>query len=214
MKIGFYYQYTTPGSEMHLHIAKHLIASAKKHMPDVPVIQLTDEHSDTLYGVDEVRRIGGDLPMAVRRMTHHASLDGDWLFVDTDVVIQQDVSDVFKEAFDVALTDRMGTDLEGTPYAVAMPFNMGVTFSRCPKFWEEAKTRLKALHHDLQVWEGDQYVVCRMANECLHGNGDYRVKVLPGRIYNYPPSKQDDYAHASIVHFKGRARKAHLKDAA
>lgn len=203
MRVGFFYTYTTPGSEQHLHIAKYLLQSVRSVMPGVPVVQLTDETSDVLEGVDEVKRIPGKMPMAVRRISHHAALDGDWLFVDTDVVIQKDVRDVFKSAFDVAVTDRIGTEMEGTPYAKSMPFNMGVTFSRSPRFWEILKFNLVMLSPHFQQWTGDQMVFCKMIAHA--GELGFNIKILPGRTYNYPPRLPDeDVSHASIVHYKGK----------
>jgi hypothetical protein len=90
-------------------------------------------------------------------------LDGEWLFVDTDCVIRKDVSDVFEDDFEVALTDRKGSMWEKTPYGMVMPYNMGVTFSRSPEFWEKVKKYLLTMPQKYQEWEGDQRVVCEMA---------------------------------------------------
>lgn len=213
MKVGFYYQYTIPGSEIHLEVGRYLLESVRRVMPGVPVVQFTDADSAELDGIDEVRRISEEMPMAVRRMQHHAHVDGDWLFVDTDVVIQQDVRPVFNRAFDIAVTDRKGTEMEGTPYAESMPYNMGVTFSRQPKFWEAVLRDLLRLPRKLQQWEGDQHAVCHLVQKCLSGNAPFQCKVLPGRVYNYPPIRTDEaLTHAAIVHYKGRARKGWINE--
>lgn len=210
MRVGFYYSYTVPGSERHLHIARHLIESVRDVMPGVEIIQLTDDKSDAAPGVDDVLRVVGDMPMGVRRVTAQSRCSGDWLFVDSDVVIQKDVRDVFKWAFDVAVTDRKGTEMEGTPYEKAMPYNNGVVFSRSPSFWGDVRSTLLTLPERLQEWEGEQRVLCRVAD-----SGGFNVKVLPGLAYNYPPRKPgEDVSHASILHFKGETRKAWLKVAA
>ena len=210
MKIGVFYQDNGPQSRVHVDLARRMIESARRVMPGIEIHHLTDDKSEVLPEVDGVYRIGGNLPMAVRRVTHHGSRMGDWAFVDTDVIFRKDVRDVFDDPFDVALTDRIGTDMEGTPFAQAMPYNMGVTFSRNPLFWAVANIHLKALASKDQQWMGDQEVVCAMArhSERLPGRAGFNIKILPGRIYNYPPaSETDDYSHAAIVHFKGGERK-------
>ncbi len=208
MKIGFYVVDKGPRSKIHFSVAESLIESVNRVMPGTEVWQFTDENSPEVLGVTGVKRIPGEMPMAVRRMLHHASVEGDWLFVDSDVVLQKDVRDVFDQPFDVALTDRIGTDMEGSKYALAMPCNMGVTFSRCPRFWETARRRLMKLPKPYQEWEGDQIVVCSMAQDELE---EFEILMLPGRVYNYPPSGTESLEHAAIVHYKGKARKYLLK---
>lgn len=200
MNVGFFFKYHGAQSLVYLTMAKVLLASVRASMPGVPVYQLTDARSLTLDGVDGVRRCEERLPMAVLRMTLQGQCAGEWLFVDPDMVIQQDVRPVFQDRFDIALTDRAGTSMEGTPYAAAMPYNLGVAFSRSPAFWRMVRYRLLRLSPKLQEWEGDQQVICTMAKQRVGGN----IKILPGRVYNYPPnSPTEDVSHAAIVHYKG-----------
>lgn len=203
VKVGFFYQDVGVTSRPYLDIARYLLASVRKVMPGTEVWQLTDGKSPALDGVDEVHRIADDMPMGVRRLTHYSMLPGNWLFVDTDVVIQKDVSPVFHFEFDVALTDRDGTYMAGTPYAKAMPFNFGVIFSRSPAFWTTAREYLLMFPPKYQEWEGEQRTIAH-----IHSLGLYKIKVLPGEIYNYPPlSGEEDLSHAAIVHYKGAAKK-------
>jgi lipopolysaccharide biosynthesis glycosyltransferase len=121
--------------------------------------------------------------------------------VDTDVVFQRDVTHVFDEEFDIAVTDRVGSAWEHSPDVKHMPYNMGVTFSRNKDFWKRAGKILKTLPEQLQEWAGDQLVVCELQKQ-------YDTKVLPGLIYNFTPWKrEDDTSRAAIVHYKG-SRKA------
>jgi hypothetical protein len=201
MRVGFFVQGVGP----HLDIGKYLVASCKRVMPDVQVFQLTDEKTPVLDGAECIR-IDGVMPMAVRRMTHHSRLEGEWLFVDTDCVIRKDVRPVFEEDFEIAVTDRKGSMWEKTPYGMVMPYNMGVTFSRSPSFWGEALKYLKTLPEKFQEWEGDQRVVCEMVR------AGFPVKVLPGKVYNYTPEVRGDKAlQASILHMKG-PRKSWIED--
>ncbi len=196
MRVGFFAQ----GEGEHLYIARHLIRSVKLCMPDVEVCQLTDDKTPVLDGATAIR-LGGDMPMAVRRISHHAMLGGEWLFIDTDCVVRKDVRHVFNDDFEVALTDRKGSMWEKTPYGMVMPYNMGVTFSRSPEFWGVVLKHLITLPKEFQRWEGDQRVVCEMVR------AGYPAKVLPGRIYNFTPEeKTDSLEHAAIVHFKGKRK--------
>jgi hypothetical protein len=199
VRVGFFCQ-----SEKHLDLASHLIASVRKTMPKVEVYHLTDGHCPAAEGA-KVLRIAEDMPMAVRRMTHHATLPGEWLFIDSDCILQKDVRHVFDDDFDIAVTDRKGSRWDNTAYAEVMPYNMGVTFSKSPDFWVDVLKKLKTLPPKLQEWEGDQLTVC-------HVSRDWKTKVLPGHIYNFTPWKrEDDRSHAAIVHYKG-GRKAWAND--
>lgn len=201
MKIGFFWQYINETSRSHLELAKKMLASAKSVMPDVEVWQLTDDTSDVLEGVDGVYRIGGKLPMAVRRMTHNASVSGDWLFIDSDIIIQKDVRHVFDDPFDVALTNRDGTITNEADFAKVMPYNLGVSFSRCPSFWVQVIKHMQKLPLDLQHWMGDQRIICEMIKQ--DSNPEFDILILPGKDFNYPPKFAGDGKQASICHYKG-----------
>ena len=143
--------------------------------------------------------------MAIRRMRIHSMLAGEWLFVDSDIVIQKDVRDVFKDEFEIAVTDRVGSAWEHSPDVKDMPYNMGVTFSRCPEFWGRVAKILEEAPEALREWCGDQLVVCQLQQH-------YKTKVLPGQVYNFTPFKRgEDRSHAAIVHWKG-PRKEWIND--
>ena len=211
MKVGCFWQFVNEASMAHLEFARLMLKSARAVMPDVEVWQLTDGDSPELEGVDGVHRIDLPVPMAVRRMLHNANLEGDWLFIDPDIIIQKDVRHVFDEPFDVALTDRIGTITYEAEYAKAMPYNLGVSFSRSPKFWQRVLRHLGTLPAKLQHWEGDQLVVCAMLRQNLAD--DFKVKILPGLTYNFPPKFAGDGKDAALVHYKG-PRKSYLMEAA
>jgi hypothetical protein len=201
VRIGFF----TQGQGPHTDIAKHLIASARKHMPHVDLVQLTDESTPRLEGVKAIR-IAGEMPMGVRRLSHYATLEGEWVFLDTDVIFRKDVREVFEKPFDVAVVSREGTYMDGTEYAKVMPYNFGVVFSRSPRFWRMVLTGVRTLPKQLQEWGGEQLVTCELAKR-----KDFHVEVLPS-AYNFTPEKRDeDVSHAAIIHGKG-GRKVWLAD--
>ena len=149
------------------------------------------------------------MPMAVRRVTLHSMCEGDWLFVDTDIIFRKSVQSVFDAKFDIALTDRDGTITHEGDYAKIMPYNIGVVFSRSPEFWTMIKGYLVQMPPAYQEWEGDQRIVCELMK---HDHG-FDVKIIPGAIYNYPPRSANDPHDAAIMHYKGNRKKWLLQEA-
>lgn len=211
MTVGFYLLDTRTLDSMAGYAgARALVRSVRAAMPDVPVVQFTDEASPAVEGVDGVRRKPREA-MALLRMRHHAGVQGDWLFVDTDVLIQRDVRDVFRKPFDLAIPDRVWPHLRpSSGFTRRMPFNMGVVFSRCRAFWADVYWRLLQRPKAERRWMGDQEMFCEVLAEHRH-----KVRTLPGLTYNFPPALEGDDLTASaalepdaaIVHFKGPQRK-------
>jgi len=171
-------------------------------MPGVKVTQFTDAKSPAVYSVDDVRR-KPPAPLPLLRSAHFSDVEGDWLFLDTDIVIQRDVRSVFDDPFDVALCDRNGLTLPGEEnFAKEMPFNAGVIFSRNPSFWKVVHARLKRVKK-LDPWFGDQKIIAELA-----ASGEFNVKILPGQQFNCPPTSATDTTieQASIVHYKGNRK--------
>jgi hypothetical protein len=211
MKIGFFHVETdTLASDQGYVCARAMVRSAKRRMPTVPVVQFTDLTSDAVKGVDDVRRKPAE-PMALLRMRHQAAVDGDWLFIDTDVIFQHGVKEVFEKTFDIAITSRDWPHLRpAVGFSERMPFNTGVVFSRCPAFWRDVYSRLLLLEPEAQQWMGDQEVICDLVGTDW---SPYRVIELKGSRFNYPPVVQGGkdplvtQTNAWIVHYKGPDRK-------
>jgi hypothetical protein len=202
MRVGFW----AMGEGPHLDCARYLVESVKFYMPGVEVSHITDAKTPRSKWADRIVRVGADVPMAMKRIMAHATLPGEWLYIDTDCILRRDVRLVLEDDFDVALTDRVGSIYEHGPYGKLMPYNMGVTFSKNPKFWGEVLSRMSALQDSYKEWEGDQLVVGMLAKEWP------KVKILPGHVFNYSPDKRGDKAeHAAIVHLKGN-RKGWMED--
>lgn len=216
MTVGFFHvdRPASPAADAMHECARGLVKSVRQAMPGVAVVHFTDLTSKAVKGVDAVRRKPAE-PMACLRMRHHASVEGAWLFVDTDVVIQRNVARVFTSPFDIALCHRDWTHLKPAGgFSERMPYNTGVVFSRNPRFWGDVYTRLRNLDAAEQEWMGDQAVICELVDD---ERPRYQVKFLRGTDYNYPPvlpgvdlTKQAalDAVNARIVHYKGPERKA------
>lgn len=217
MTVGFFYVDLGTDESVEVGVcASALVRSVRETMPCVPVVQFTDETTAPVDGVEDVRRMLFG-PMALMRFAHQAHVSGEWLFVDSDVLIQRDVRDVFKKPFDVAVTTRNWPHLKTAfGFTERMPFNTGVVFSRSQRFWVEAETRLRRLSPEAQAFMGHQTVICDMV-----ADRQYEISRLKGSVYNCPPAVRDvDKANlsatlvrdAAIVHYKGLGRKALMLD--
>lgn len=209
MNIGFFNIFNGSGrfqQTQHLVMADMLIRSIRKVMPDVPIYQLTNGTSPQIMGVDHVRRIDQTLPMAVLCVEHYRRCEGDWLLLDTDILVQEDVRDVFNDSFDLAVADREGCLVDGESeldLIKEMPYNIGVMFSRSSAFWQRVLETMIPMDDKKKHWMGNQYAACDVIL-----SGEFAVKFIPGRRYNCPPlNLEDRCAEAAIIHFKGNMRK-------
>jgi hypothetical protein len=197
--------------------ADGLVCSLRRAMPDVPIVQFSDAETPAITAVTEVRRLPRESEsMAVMRFRHQANVTGDWLFLDTDVIVQKDVRRVFRSTFHVVVTTRNWPHLKAADgFSEKMPFNTGVIFSRSQAFWREALEQLEASETHDREFMGHQQVICDLV-----ASGRYDVAYIKGSKYNCPPyvkggkeggDKQLSdllVREASIVHYKGAQRKA------
>jgi len=204
VKVGFFHASAGPAT-VHVDLARVLIKSVRRAMPGVPIVHLTDTNTPAIDGVDGVfRGSPGPLALSVLQMyaEAHGAADPEWLFVDTDVVVQRDIRHVFDDrTFAVAVATREGTykpSEVGTKFMSRMPYNKGVVFSRSRDFWLDTVALLRESSEQQQSWMGDQ----RSMNDVIAA-GDYCVKVLEAS-YNYPPKFiGQDVRQQHILHFKG-----------
>jgi hypothetical protein len=198
MQVGFYT--VLRRDPQHFLHAVALVQSIQQHMPGVAIHQFTDQQTPVAMEGVEVHRMA-DGPMLERRLEHYATCDGDWLLLDTDTVCLQDARSVFDDPlFEIALTDRNWKGIpQGEEMLLTMPFNTGVVFSRSAAFWQDVLTGWRTFPAEAKDWYSEQRAVYQIVRM-----GKYRIKILPGEIYNYPPrTKMDSCQGAVIAHFKG-----------
>ena len=194
-----------------LAIPSLMVASVRKAMPGAEVVQMTDQRTAAVPGVDSVIRADWDgTKLMIYRLAHLAALERPaCVILDTDVVVQRSLEPVFERAFDVALTLRQEPvrTLDKTKdLAPEMPYNTGVMFSREPRFWQAALECCRALPAKNHDWWGDQLSVKQVAD-----SGAFRVIELPCETYNYSPrTEAEDLGERHVVHYKG-ARKIWMK---
>lgn len=204
MTIGFFT--VLRRDPQHYVLADILVRSVRAVMPDVELVHFTDDTSPGVPGVDRVQRGPGGR-LLQRRLEVYAACDGDWLLLDTDIVVQHDVRHVFARSvtFDVALADRNWNLVKDHyKYSTEMPFNTGVVFQRSGRFYARALQIWTTYDREKQGhWWSEQWAVADAARE-----GRFVVDVLPGMVYNRPPALIDeDLSDAAIVHYKGPIRK-------
>ena len=192
-------------------LAQIMVASVRAAMPDARIVQMSDYATRQVTGVDEIIRKQWDqrLLMPFRLLHVKEFPPGDTIFLDADVVVQKDLSPLFQDDFDVALTFRDHTDpsLRGTPEAYElMPFNTGVMLSRPSgrAFWDEAHRLCLVMPDAHKAWFGDQLAIKEVA-----ASTTLRVKQYPCALYNYSPRLRDeDISEKFVIHYKGNDRKA------
>jgi hypothetical protein len=162
------------------------------------IIQLTDMETPAIDGCSVVRAEWIDNPM-IFKMQRLADLEGDILALDTDVVVNADLSPVFAFPFDVALTWRDGPIYapDGTEVTQLMPINCGVMFCRNPEFWKACLEWCNI--HEVKEWCADQLAVPRIQG--------FNVLRLHCDNFNYTPFKQhEDLSRRLVVHYKGERK--------
>ncbi len=190
MKVAFYLDIDL---QEHVALAKRAIEAARAAMPEAEIWHLTTPDGPELPA-DECLRLDLDGGFGVRRATINSTLSGEVLFLDVDVIVQEDVSDVFDDkSFDVAVT----TDIR--PGSNQIKYNGGVVFSRNSVFWAELAERFEGL--EFRHWHRIEARLTQVAD-----SGLFNVKVLPGEQYNYVP-RRDETNGAKIVHYRGGRKK-------
>lgn len=180
-----------------------MVESVLNAVKGANVIQLTDEHTPIIKGVNSVVRKRFNGQIMLFRMQHLADLRGEWITLDTDMIIKKDLSSVFDNDFDVALTRRYGSifDKNGVDIVKLMPYNNGVMFSRNHEFWREALHSINFMDDELKKWWGDQVAVKEIAE-----SGRYNVLELDCAEYNYTPKDADERKDVYVYHFKGQRK--------
>lgn len=178
-----------------------MVESVKRHMPQAEIIQLTDLDTDPVWGVDQVMRRPWHVENPIfLKMEHLAELEGEVLVLDTDVIVQADLSPVFGLPFDMALTWRDGPiyDEAGNDVAKLMPYNCGVMFQRNKVFWSKC---LEWCAKNSPGWYGDQLSAVNIAPQ-------FNVLRLHCNNFNYTPRRaEEDVSMKYAVHYKGKSRK-------
>lgn len=196
--------------------AQIMVASVKHAMPGIKIFRMTDTDTKSVTGVDEVirKRYDGRFLMPYRLLHLKDFPPTDAIFLDTDIIVQKNLSEVFSEDFDIALTRRYKPvrDLHGYDLAAEMPYNTGVMFSKASgiSFWQKAYEHCLTLPEQDREWWGDQVSIKATADAT-----NLKLKEFPCDLYNYTPRTRDEnISDKYVVHYKGPHRKEWMLRAA
>lgn len=194
-------------------IAEVHVRSVRNHIPGAWVIQLTDMDTPQLRFVDEVRRKEPQNLMDAR-FAHQEDLPGDNIVLDYDCVVQDDLTRVFDQPFDVAFTRRPETDPTASQsVSDQCPHNLGVIFQRDAGqgFWRRVRKGWLGIQTD--NWMDGQVLVTRCIQQLGkkppsgYAQSGVDILELPGEKYNYTPTSEfEDVSMRSVVHYKGRRK--------
>lgn len=181
-----------------------MLRSIRETMPAARIVQMTDEDTPEVDGVDEVVRRPFDGFLMPFRLEHLADYPHEEMVIlDTDVLVKKSVEHVFADPFDVCLTyrDRPIRSPEGIDITKFCPYNTGVMFSKGRDFWRACFDFLKKMTEVEWRWWGDQLAVAAVADSKA-----FDVKTLPCSKYNWVPFREDAQSEAYIWHFKGKRK--------
>lgn len=183
-------------------MARRMILSAQRWMPGINIVHQTDSKTPIIYGADKMlalaRNDDGEELFGDYRARHFCALDDSpVIHVDSDVIFQADVRDLFEHDFDVALTERS----EMAPGGVVSKYIGGFILSRCSEFWRDVRDIVAVQPGFLREWWGIQLAVDQVAD-----SGKYKILSLPERVYNRAPRDPQDIDGAVILHYRGERK--------
>lgn len=188
-------------------LAEGLVKNVRSVMPDTQLVHVADDDTPTIPGVDGVLRVPRKVPlMSWHMLCHHFahSLGDEVLFTEPDVRFRADILHIFDDPdFEIAVTEREVDsiwDLNGTTVKLsdAAPYTLGTTFSRSPDFWKDVAKYCLTLGEREQTWIGDMISLWAIIQQ-----GNYKVKVIPGPVYNHIPCSREDSCDVKVLHYKG-----------
>ena len=186
-------------------LARLMIESVKRVM-DVPVVHLTDD-SAQVPGSDSIKRLPADDEFLMPfKLKHLANLDTPFIFLDTDMLVTENLLPVFDSGFDVAMYWRDKV-VQTQAEQLHMPYNAGFIACRNNEFFKDCYKRCQTYLPKYKEWFGDQIAIFETAK-----TRKYRVLDLP-ETWNHPPESLHDL-NAKVIHYKGEKRKAWMPIAA
>lgn len=206
--IAFAYADAIPRlSPIYRGLAEDLVKNVKSVMPGVPIVHVADEKTHPIPGASDVLRVERDVPLMTWHMRcHHRAqaLGEEVLFTEPDVRFRNEILHVFDDQeFDIAVTERevdstWTIDGQKVLLSAVAPYTLGTTFSRSAQFWEDVTAHCATLGQAEQHWLGDMLSLWAVMQ-----TGRYRVKVIPGPIYNHIPCSREDCCDVKVLHYKG-----------
>ena len=206
------------------HYIQTMFASARRFHPTCRKIILSDQATGFPPQPDiEIIRYDLDpqqpmLSRSIAWLSYLRGAKGHTIFLDSDILINGDLSHVFAEEFAVGLTYR---DERKWPLNAGINFAHGGHLGAAAGFHEIWLREFRAAHGEMSVWGGDQDTLRELFVEVDFARDDsftarYQdmdIRFLPCARYNFSTSYQSEmdghYPEAKVLHFKGK-RKPHM----
>lgn len=193
-------------------LALLMIESVRRTMPGFAIWMMTDAKTPELPGCNVIRKSRGNhkdwIPWLCEFYTELP--DREALILDTDVIVQRNLSPLFRPDADVVLTSRGPKVVDGRE----MPFLFGVVASKSPEFWIEVRNRVMKMPEEAdRMWWGSQVATFDMYLEEQAGRGKWDISLVSCDKFNYPPKSPDDMPTDKwALHYKGKKRKHWMLD--
>lgn len=194
-----------PNHKVTTDIARIMIASVRRAMPNIEIVQMTDGDTEALPVDTVIRKRFNHTFWVPWLMEFVSELPGQVLFLDSDIVVQKDLRALFNTGADLVITTRGPKVFAGRQ----MPFLIGVVASTRPELWLELRDRVLAMPDtEDQSWWGSQLAIFDLWMEEQNGRGKWKIAVVPCDPYNYVPKDENDCPPDKwVLHFKGPRRK-------
>ena len=180
--------------------AKYVVASWHKYL-DGDVVQITDEATKPILGIDRVIRYPYDGHMMLFMITNFALIE-DEVFITTgdDCIINDSLDHATGGEFDVAICKRHKLR---NVWERERPYTNGIVVVKHPFFYKECLHNLLQLTEEDWDWGGDMLCI----GNVLEG-GKYLVKQLPQDKYCRKPRRLGDGDSSAVLwHYSGQVRK-------
>lgn len=193
------------GKNAEMNLCRAMVESIRQTNPGAVIYQLTDFDTPCVAPVDVILRSKMNVPMMSFKLSMVQQLPEPMIIIDTDMIVQNDLSHIFNSDFDVALTKRyrdVAFRESGKSINDLMPYNAGIMFSKNRDFWKDCHEACLRMSPEQQKWWGEQLALAEVVK-----TGKYKVLELPGETYNYSPdSPEDDTSDKACIHYKGERK--------
>jgi hypothetical protein len=195
--------------ELQRDLARIMVASVRRTMPGVPVRMITDLNTPAIAGIDVFRVDTKGYGEFIPWLCHACSMiEGEVLYLDSDVVVQQDLRPILNIPADLVLPYRGMKIVDDH----MQPFIFGVVAYKTAAIWKEFEERVLKMQPKERMWYGSQIAACDMWMEENNGRGKWTIVPIPRDTYNYTPKDADDVnPEAWALHYKGK-RKAWMRE--
>jgi len=212
--------------EEYLSMIDMMFASARLFHPVAKATVLTDMRTNLDGVAKEVNLVRLDIDCnklmlertnAQLRHVLNSSFTSPIVILDSDILLNDSLSPIFKNEFDVAVTWRANE---------SMPINGGILMLNnirpeiTKRFFDRFAKVYREKYADKAAWFGDQFALrdcvgmslANLAEKKMVEVDGCRILLLPCDVYNFSPENQykeicSDLSGKTVLHFKGERKR-------